>query len=177
MEASMSDPKILPPTNAVVWESRVRGRFGIGRDAMRELRAKVLTEGEDWIDHGRVLLTPSAVKKCAAALGLPQDGPDVAAILLHVQPAPATPAPATAQGAPVKSAPTKNAEELLIFDPRCPNQHVLEAYKEGTDPMKLENRLVVTVRDNRQFAAFDRAGKPTRIRAHHVANHIYEHAP
>lgn len=51
-------------------EEELAAQLGVSRDALREVRSKVLTEGPDWVKQGReVVLRPAGVVKVHAALG------------------------------------------------------------------------------------------------------------
>lgn len=148
------------------WETRVMARLGIrDRDVMRALRTEHLTERVDWmLVRGRVCLNEEGVEKIAAA----------------VKSAPPTPTPAP-NGIIITDArrllPERAGSQLpkvfTVVKPAAWNIHALVCVPEGYRLEDLQARVVVKVRDNRNFLPRSRTG---RILAVPGSNGVWEFA-
>lgn len=153
-EKNFAPEKIAPPAPRFHHrESHVAGRLGISRDYIRELRGKLLKEGEHWAhQHRRVELSDEAVQLLAQACNSSLAPGDLAE----------TPAPPR----PFHAGPS-SVKRLLIGPPGNPglvqlevklkawespvNRAILLAYLPGTDPRNRQNHVRVRVQSNANF--------------------------
>jgi hypothetical protein len=153
------------------WERHVMARLGISdRDLQREMRSKLLVEGDDWLlQKNRILYSALAEEKLAHHLSnLPQGD------LPHANHTPSEqkPLPGGNTDAPLPIArhvsefSVKKTERLTVLKPGfiLKNHHVLECRLENapkTDPVQ-----IVRVRDNRNFIPGTKTGVVLAIHEH-----------
>jgi hypothetical protein len=156
-----------------IWESKLPNRFGINRDELRELRNKLLTEGEHWrVEKTRVLISPLGLTLLTNALSMDCDVQAAAGVTTAGQ--------VHTEGGSEKKAPEKaNAERLValcVWRAPMPNLRIIEAYFPEKKPAGQSDVLRVRVKDGRLYARYDNTGKPMMICCRHIQADLYEHA-
>lgn len=152
-----------------IQESDLAQRLGINRSEMRRLRRHLLVLGVDFkVEKNRVEISGAGVAKLETHLKLPGVAAPAVQTTGGAAPAPDSPAE--------KTAPPARTDEVFHVRRTFPkNLHILEAYRPGTDPEKMDNRVRVKVKDTSRFTRFDNTGKPMALTARKIAEGFYEH--
>lgn len=164
-----------------VWESHLVTRLGLNRDALRELRERLLKNGPDWrVQHNRILISRAGVEKLGAHLSAAAGSGEAQASkpgLDTVLTVGALPGPTQEAQRPVLGLldwPAKTAV-LHVWRTFPKNRHIIEAFQPGTDPAVRANVVRVKVRDASRFARYDHLGKPMAIECRHIQVDFWEH--
>lgn len=127
-------------------ESHVAGQCGISRDTIREMRGRLLTQGEHWENvRNRVMLSEEGVQLIAQALRLGTEIAPQRRDAARIEDA------SRLLGPPGDPGLTHQREVILKAWHSPKNTMILEAYRRGTDPNIRANIVRVQVRSNVNF--------------------------
>lgn len=154
-----------------IFESHLPGQLGINRDELRRLRTDLLVIEVDYkFKKNRVFISPDGQKKLRDHIKLLPASSDLPTAHDLQKNAPES----TLPDSPPVIGDKERLVKLIVWRANLPNKKIIEAYKEGADPVLRKNIVRVKVKDASRFSKFDTTGQPTSLMGRHIQADFYE---